>query len=245
MKRYKKYNKKLINGFFAFLACILFLGSCQDDSYLYDGGKADPQFNGTVLDFLKSRPDYFKELVNVIAYAGMNDVFEKEQVTFFAPTDFSIHKSMELLNSYWYNVLGNDSITNINQVKPEVWKELLSLYLIRGKYVAKDIQQLDTTAMDAYSGQAYISYGGRAMNIGLVHHDANGIKYAGYRQLLYSYVNDFVENDMINAYVATSDIQPRNGVVHVIRLTDHKFGFSEQIFISKAIAAGITDRPAN
>ncbi|RZL08851.1 MAG: hypothetical protein EOO89_22175, partial [Pedobacter sp.] len=194
---------------------------------------------------LKSRPDYFHDLVDVIEYAGMNDVFEKEEVTFFAPTDFSINNSMKLLNYYWYNVLGKDSITNINQIKPEVWKELLSLYVIKGKYVAKDIPQLDTTAMDAYSGQAYVSYGGRAMNIGLVHHDANGIKYAGYRQLLYSYVNDFVVNDMTNAYVATSDMRTNNGVVQVIRLTDHKFGFSEKTFISKAIAAGIIDNTGN
>src|SRR5690606_34718794 len=170
---------------------------------------------------------------------------EKQQITCFARTECSIDKSMERLNYYWYNLQGQDSVTNIKQVKPEVWKELLSMYIVKDKYLAKDIPQLDTTAMAAYPGQAYISYNGRTMNIGLVHHDANGIKYAGYRQLVYSYVNDFVENDLTNAYVATSDIQPSNGVVHVIRLTDHKFGFNEATFISKAIAAGIEDRPAN
>jgi len=237
--------KKIMNGCVAILACILFLSSCQDDSYLRDGGKANPEFNGTVLDFLKSRPDLFTELVDVIEYADMEEVFEKEQITFFAPTDFSIDKSMERLNYYWYNLQGQDSVTNIKQVKPEVWKELLSLYIVEDKYIAKDIPQLDTTAMAAYPGQAYVSYGGKPMNIGLVYHDANGIKYAGYRQILYAYVNDFVENDMTNAYVATSDIQPRNGAVHVIRFIDHDFGFNDDLFISKAIAAGIADRPTD
>src|SRR5690606_14607239 len=90
-----------------------------------------------------------------------------------------------------------------------------------------------------YPGQAYVSFQGRTMNIGVVYHDANGIKYTGYRQLLYSYVNDFVNNDLTNAYVATSDIQPTNGVIHVLRFIDHKFGFDESLFISKAVAAGI------
>src|SRR5690606_18567533 len=114
--------KKIMNGWVAILDCVLFLSSCQDDSYMSDGGKANPEFNGTVLDFLQSRADLFTELVDVIEYADMEEVFEKEQITFFAPTDFSIDKSMERLNYYWYNLQGQDSVTNIKQVKPEVWK---------------------------------------------------------------------------------------------------------------------------
>ena len=58
------------------------------------------------------------------------------------------------------------------------------------------------------------------MNMGVVYYDANNVKYAGARQIIYSYVYDFTIGDMKNAYVATSDIQPTNGVVHVLRLTD-------------------------
>ena len=170
---------------------------------------------------------------------GWTEVLEKDEITFFAPTDWSIQRSMRQLNNYWYNIEGKDSISQITQIKPEVWKELLSLYVVEESYLAKDIPQLDTVAMDAYAGQAYVTLNGRAMNMGIVYHDANGIKYAGYRQLLYSYVNDFGSNDLTNAYVATSDIQPTNGVVHVLRFIDHNFGFNETLFISKAIASGI------
>lgn len=235
--------KKLKSIYLLLLAiiCQLCATSCQDKSYLEDGGIADPYFNGTVMDFLESRPDLFEELVEVIHYADMEDVFERDEITFFAPTDWSIERSMERLNYNWYNLQGKDSVSRITQVKPEVWRELLSLYIIKDRYVLRDIAQLDTAAMGAYPGQAYVSYESRPMNMGVVYHDANGIKYAGYRQLLYSYVNDFVNNDLTNAYVATSDIQPINGVVHVLRFIDHSFGFNESMFISKAIAAGIDD----
>jgi hypothetical protein len=237
-------NKNLLKLpilFFSLLIALAFQ-NCRDDSYLEDGGKSNPNYNGTVLEYLNSRPDYFKELVEVIKLAGMEDVFKKDEITFFAPPDWSIKMSMERLNSYWYSQ-GNDSVTDISQIKPEVWKDLLSLYIVKDKYLLKDIPQIDTVAMNAFPGQAYISYNGRPMNIGVVYADANGIKYAGYRQLLYSYVNDFTESDMTNAYVATSDIQPTNGVVHVIRFTNHIFGFNITDFISKAVTAGIDERP--
>src|SRR5690606_13309726 len=221
------------------LICQARVISCQDKSYLDDGGTADPYYNGTIMHFLESRPDLFKDLVEVINYAEMEDAFDRDEITFFAPTDWSIQRSMEELNNYWYNMEGKDSVSQITQVKPEVWKEFLSLYIVKDRYVAKDIPQWDTVAMDAYPGQAYVSLNGRPMNMGIVYHDANGIKYAGYRQLLYSYVNDFVNNDLTNAYVATSDVQPINGVVHVLRFIDHYFGFNESLFISKAVAAGI------
>lgn len=235
----KKY--KLTDMRYLIVAVIMLLcgASCQNKDYLDDGGTADPYYNGTVMQFLESRPDLFTDLVEVIHYAEMDDIFDRDEITFFAPTDWSIRRSMEGLNDYWYNLQGRDSVSQITQVKPEVWRELLSLYIIEDRYVARDIPQLDTVAMDAYPGQAFVSYNERPMNMGLVHHDANGIKYAGYRQLLYSYVNDFVNSDLTNAYVATSDIQPINGVVHVLRFIDHDFGFNQSMFISEAVAAGI------
>lgn len=71
------------------------------------------------------------------------------------------------------------------------------------------------------------------------------MKYAGARQIIYSYVYDFTIGDMKNAYVATSDIQPTNGVVHVLRLTDHAFGFEPYLFATKAINATIETEPDN
>ena len=196
---------------------------------------------GTVLDYLEQHPDkhYFSDLVEMIHYAGMDSVFQNGEITFFAPTDWSISFSVDYLSRKLYFTMGEDSVKDLRQIRPEVWKEFLSMYVIPGKYCLKDIPQLDTAAVSAYPGGAYYSLAGKPMNMGVVYYDASGVKYAGPRQILYSYVNDFASMDMINAYVASCDIQPFNGVVHVIRFTNHNFGFDRDVFAQKAIGAGI------
>ena len=185
--------KKILIGFGAVLLSFSAIG-CQNDDYLQDGGKHNPYYNGTVVDYLSKK---------------------------------------------LYFTMGEDSVRDLRQIKPEVWKEFLSMYVIPGKYCLKDIPQLDTAAVSAYPGGAYYSLAGKPMNMGVVYYDASGVKYAGPRQILYSYVNDFASMDMINAYVASCDIQPFNGVVHVIRFTNHNFGFDRDVFVQKAIGAGI------
>ena len=175
----------------------------------------------------------------MIHYAGMDSVFQNGEITFFAPTDWSISFSVDYLSRKLYFTMGEDSVKVLRQIRPEVWKEFLSMYVIPGKYCLKDIPQLDTAAVSAYPGGAYYSLAGKPMNMGVVYYDASGVKYAGPRQILYSYVNDFASMDMINAYVASCDIQPFNGVVHVIRFTNHNFGFDRDVFAQKAIGAGI------
>jgi len=232
--------KTLKTGIFGLLT-IFFLVHCSDNSYLQDGGTSNPHYDGTVLDYLNSRPDYFTKLVEIIHLTGMEDVFTDSTITFFAPTDYSIDKSLTFLNSYLYHA-GNDTVSDLSQISADVWKNYLTLYLIHDKYLLKDIPQMDTTAMNVYGGQAYVSYNGRPMNIGVVYHDENGVKYAGYRQLFYSYIYDFTTNDLINAHVATSDIQPTNGVVHVLRFYDHYFGFNVNNFYNDAVSAGIKNK---
>lgn len=239
-------NKMKIWHFVIILMIIpLFLNNCTDDSYLIDGGTSNPYYDGTIMEFLKSRSpgsdpknDYFSDLIKIIEIADMEEVFEKENITFFAPTNWSIRRSMDVLNGEWY-LMGNDSIKDLKQIKSSVWKEYLSMYILKDKYLLKDIPQIDTTAIAAYPGQTYISYGGLPMNAGVVYGDANGVKYAGPRQIIYSYIYDITTSDMLNAYIATSNIQPNNGVVHVINLTNHAFGFESRSFAMRAREEGI------
>ena len=97
----------------------IFMGNCTNDSYLIDGGKSNPYYDGTIMEFLQSRSpkddpknDYFSDLIEIIRLANMEEVLEEENVTFFAPTNWSIRKSVALLNKMWYQ-MGNDSIKNL------------------------------------------------------------------------------------------------------------------------------------
>ena len=76
---------------------------------------------------------YFKKRECGDAEDG-EDVFEDEQITFFAPTDWSIRGSFNYLNRIWYR-MGHDSIKSFSQIKPEVWREMLSMYIVKDKYL--------------------------------------------------------------------------------------------------------------
>jgi hypothetical protein len=236
----KKIMQKIITKTALLLvvaACIL--ASCKKQ-YFYDTGVHVAAYNGSILTYLKSNPVYFDTTVRVINLAGMNDVLDKENVTFFAPTSSTIFKSIKGLNIF-LRQSGKDTVSQLEQIKPAVWKETLSLYIFKGTYRLKDYPQLDTLSILAYPGQGYTSYGGRTMNIGVSYRDAGGVKYAGYRQLILSYIPDFSHPQvgLINIPIASSDIAPTNGIVHVLQQDHHNFGFNTTQFINTAISNGI------
>mgnify|MGYP005956290557 FL=1 len=232
----KNNSRKLIFGICAFLLATLSLGSCNSDDYLVDGGTSNPYFDGNVMQYLESRPDLFKDLVKVIKLTKWEDILTNEEVTFFAPTDFTIAKSVERMNYYLYNYQGMDKITELSQVKPAVWEDLIGMYVMEGKYRLNDIAQIDTAAVSAFPGQTNFTYDrSYKMTMGVCYGDASGIKYAGYRQVMYAY-QDFGYPEY--AYVSSCNIEPTNGIVHVLRL-DHYLGFSISGLLWRALEAGV------
>lgn len=157
----KNNSRKLIFGICAFLLATLSLGSCNSDDYLVDGGTSNPYFDGNVMQYLESRPDLFKDLVKVIKLTKWEDILTNEEVTFFAPTDFTIAKSVERMNYYLYNYQGMDKITELSQVKPAVWEDLTPL-LARQRTLSSDslpLQLCRTTLENPTGGTSY--YGNR------------------------------------------------------------------------------------
>ncbi len=219
----------------------LVLQSCQKNDYFQDTGVHQTTYDGTVMKYLKDHPTHFKTLVSIIEYAGMQDIFEKEKITFFAPQDVSIQNAVRRINEALY-INGIDTIKYINDVKPEVWKNYLELYLIDEAYELKDIVQVDTVTF-RFEGQSFISRNGRVMNAGVMYHNAGGVEYAGYRMILYTYIRDFadVRGTRINVPVSSSNIKPYNGVVHVLRAKNHSFGFVVDKLYDSIINGGLTE----
>ncbi|TKC05146.1 fasciclin domain-containing protein [Pedobacter frigoris] len=217
---------------------------CKKYEHYLDTGTTTPTYNGSIMQYLESKPLNFDTLTQVIKLAGMEDVFKNENVTLFAPQDPSIAKSINRLNAYLSSA-GKDSVKTLSDIKPKAWKEILSMYVFKGTNRLKDYRQVDTLALDTYSGQGYLSYNEKPLNIGVVYNDAvNGsvtIKYAGYRQLMISYIPDLSKpkSNWINASISSSDINPSNGIVHSIKFANHSFGFSVDRFILIATENGI------
>ncbi len=231
-----------IKTFIALCIIAAFLvAGCKKESYFYDTGVHQAKYNGTILDYLKAKPFIFDSLTRVVEIAGMNDVFVKENVTFFAPPSSCIHRAIVNLNAD-LRINGKDTVSQLEQVQPQVWKDLLSEYVFKGTYLLKDIPQIDTLAINAFPGQGYVSYSGRTMNLGVFYNSANGVKYVGYRQLILSFIPDFSNPTvgLLNVPIATSDIQPTNGVIHALQYQNHVLGFDSRRFINAAESAGIS-----
>lgn len=203
----------------------LLITSCSKDDYYVDGGKANPAFNGTVMDYLESNPT-FDTIAQIVKLAGMEEMFRNEEITFFAPTDEVVRRTIGnattgLSNSLNLNMalyrLGKDTIKTLSDVDPQIWRKYLMRYVFKGKRVLKDFPQIDFDLRQLYPGSYYYTYNNDLTNIGVVYNKANGVKYTGYRQLAISFINDQSSPDnFITAAVASSDIQPKNGVVHAL-----------------------------
>jgi len=79
----------------------------------------------------------------------------------------------------------------------------------------------------------------------VVYNSANGIKYIGYRQLVFSYIPDISKpnDNWYISYIASSDIKPTNGMVHSLRYQGAYLGFSLYEFFNDVYNTGLT--PSN
>ncbi len=231
MKAYLKYIKKATLCFLS--ALVLMFGACKK-SYYVDGGLSDPNFKGNMLQYLQAKPFYFDTVATVIKMAGLEQNFQQDDMTFFAPTDHAIGRIILYTNQYLYQS-GKDTIKTLSEISPAIWRKYLERYMFHGANKLKDYPQVDLLIKALYPGQNYYSYGGDILNIGVVYDDVNGIKYAGYRHLVISYIPDLNQPlTWYTNYISSSDIKPTNGVVHT--LNDYTlFGFNSD-FINDVYA---------
>ncbi len=235
MKCIIRYRKLLIAG----LVVMGLFAACKKD-YYKDSGLANGRYEGSVLDYLKSKPFFFDTLVQVIDLAGMSDVFQKEQITFFAPSNMCFDSTLMYTNRLLYSA-GKDTISKLSQVPKDLWRKVLSRYVFKGKNLLNDYPQLDPNYYDTYPGQFYRSYDGALMNIGVIYGSAGGAQYAGYRQLFLSYTPDitFKPSFWRKAPVSSVNIEPRNGAVHVLNFTNHFFAFDINEFYQLCVQYGV------
>lgn len=223
IRKYTPYLLMISLGF------ITLISSCSKDEYYIDGGKANPVFNGTVLQYLESNPK-FDTIAQIVKLANMEDVFNNDDITFFAPTDEVVRRTIGFVNSRLPFVRdglnqqlfdeNKDTIQVLSDVPSTVWRRYLMRYIVKGKFLAKDFPQLDYDLRQLFPGGYYFGFNGDLANIGVVYNETNGVKYTGYRQLTISHIPDpSSPSNFTSAAVATSDVQPKNGVVHVLAIT--------------------------
>ncbi|CAL1519703.1 fasciclin domain-containing protein [Chitinophaga sp. MM2321] len=210
----------------------LLFSACKKDYYV-DGGLAEPHYNGTIYDYLANNPYLFDTVAYVIERAGLKETLQHDSVTFFAPTDQSIKEAMDDLNFYRY-ITVEDSV-HLADIDSTIWRKFLSRYIIRGKYPAKRFARIDPVNVYAYPGINYVMDDGYILNIGLIYQNYNNVEAVGARIILLTDITydpaTFTNNPAVT--VATSDILPVNGVLHVLNLS-HTLGFRPNEFLTIA-----------
>lgn len=228
--------------------CVLLLlafSACKRDKYYKDGGLAQADFKGTMLDYLDANPAPFDTIAQIVRMAGLSDMFNKEDITFFAPDDQVINRTIGTiytggLNDYLY-YRGSDTIRQLSDIDSTTWRKYLLQYIFKGVNRLKDYPQIDFALVNIYPGGLYYTLGGNVMNIGVTFADANGIKYLGYRQLQLTYIPDISRPDdgWMTYAVSSSDVKPKNGVVHAL-LTDGMYlGYERDYFFNDVFNAGL------
>lgn len=234
----KDYLLKHIGNPVFIITCLIVIGlsSCNKDDYYTDGGKADPKFNGNVLNYLESKPVDFDTIAQVIKIAGLESTFANEEITFFAPNDRFIKQVIRRLNPD-LRARYLDTIKTLTDIRPVIWEKYLMRYVFKGKYKLADFPQIDFELLNTFPGQNYFSYNSTVFNIGVIYNSANGVKYIGYRELAFNFIPDISKpmEGWNRAYVSSSDIQPNNGVVHALAYTGVDFGFNYSDFFQDVV----------
>ncbi|WP_051691925.1 hypothetical protein [Pedobacter borealis] len=245
--------KKLI---FACAAVLLILNACKRDEYYRDGGLADPNFKGNMLQYLQAKKVPFDTLAKIVKLAGLESTFSNDDFTFFAIDDDVIRRTIGDIHTYddnkgdsRYHSLNEllfhankDTVKTLDQISPIIWRKYLQRYMFKGVNRLKDYQQIDFDVKSVYPGGLYYSLAGNISNIGAVFNTANNIKYIGYRQLVLTYIPDASKpnDNWFSNQVASSDIKPTNGVVHTLAYNGSFFGFQRYDFFNDVYYTGLT-----
>lgn len=239
-------------------ALLLLLNACKRDEYYIDGGRANPDYQGSMLQYLKDKKIPFDTVAQIVKLAGMEEQFSKENFTFFAFDDDVIKRTIGdihtndrnknprllSLNQMLYEA-GKDTVKTLDQISPLIWRKYLQRYMFKGGNALKDYPQIDMDLKSIYPGALHYDYNNDVSNIGVVYNSANGIKYIGYRQLVFSYIPDISKpnDNWYISYVASSDIKPTNGMVHTLRYQGAYLGFNFYEFFNDVYNTGLT--PSN
>lgn len=204
------------------VACFLIsVTACRKDNR-YTTYQPANTYKGAISQYIASHAGNFDSMLLVLNKSGLTTVLANDTVTFFAPTDQNLLAAMNGYNIY-RQANGLSPVT-LNDIDSASWRVILGPYIIPGRWEMKDFMEQD--------GQILNNIVLRSMHGKVIQQASSGVKNMGSGTLKFSYMNGSrFERDWLSAYVATSNINVDNGVVHVLE-PRHVLGFN--YFINKA-----------
>ena len=170
--------------------------SCSTDWNFVNTGLAKERFDGTMYEYFKSNRYDWDSVRVMVEHAGLVDLFDgNEQITFFGPTNISIRK--------WMN---NNGYTSIVSMDKEMIKTKILDCVYEGKLLRDEIPEGDFKEQTKIGGKDYTFKSGKIIWIYRYRLSDGAELHAGAAIL-------HLQGD-ISTDVASSNIQPTNGVVH-------------------------------
>ncbi|MEO6070979.1 MAG: fasciclin domain-containing protein [Chitinophagaceae bacterium] len=139
---------------------LLFISCKKQTEYFIDGsGTHNPQVNVTTYDYLKGNP-LFDSTILLIDRAGLKEVINAKDATFFAPTDYSIAAWLTKLRGRILNTYGQDSARkfSLSTFTNAQLKDSLSQYIIPQRVQRENLLLTDKEFATALPGDKKIVY---------------------------------------------------------------------------------------
>ena len=185
------------------------LTACDPKQEVIYTGTANPHFDGTMMDYLRSDAYNWALTVKAIEYAGLTDLFEGQvdtarAITFWGPKSYSIQRYL------WDQ--GKEVVTDIPASQ---MRALILRHVVIGKFLKEDIafRNMSYLITDPRQdgGTLFTCIAGNRVKAYKNTSSYEGVPEAGPVTL---HLHSMTLDQMVP--MATPDIQPRNGVVHAL-----------------------------
>lgn len=196
--------KYILNIGFGIVGLITMI-SCQTKWNYLDTGLVNRRFDGNMYAYFHSnRYDWDSTLI-LIEKAGLADLFkgndpEYKEITFLGPTNHSIRRWMI-----------NNRIASLRTLEDERCRAIILRHVIKGKHMRDDIPEGEQKNLQEMGegGKIYTTEGEARLWIFTFKDEYNGVAGTGSKNI-YLYSLD----KKVNMEIASSNIEPDNGVVH-------------------------------
>lgn len=227
--------KKIYNILFVLTIAGLFFSACKKNDYFVGGTLHNTKVNMSTYDFLKSNNrGLFDTLLLLVDKAGIKDQINKQGMTFFAPTDYSIKSYCELRSVQVQKVDPNKKWTVDSIIKYELprFADSLNVYMLPSAVsfgqLTEDGKIYDTQKANAKSVISYEST--NDVNLGYNSNSTILPRVMYYTYLYKPLAEPFVAKEIPNTtgartLVQTSGVESTTGLVHVL-VNGHRLFFA-------------------
>lgn len=223
MEKFKFLNMKIKHFLLPAFAVTMMMASCKKDKYIIGGSLHNAKVNMTTYEYLKTNR-LFDTLLVLIDKAGMKEEINGD-VTFFAPTDYSIKALLERREEKLQQQNNDESLRyNLSDLPVPELRDSLRSHLFTGKITRESL---------SLANKLFTSKANEPFSIRLMEGPSPGLVSAKPQYLFLIKVRNgldpepltpnFPDKDKdISDVAQTSNIQTTTGVLHVLGNT-HRF----------------------